>query len=184
MTELTKTFGKYKILSELGRGGFATVYRAKDTTLDREVALKLLDPSRTWEPGFVERFYQEARIASQLKHPNIITIHEIGEVDGQLFIAMELVGGGSIQDRLKQGGAMRIDETVASLMPVAGALDFAHASGVVHRDIKPANILLDPDPDGGLRPVLTDFGLVKALSHSTELTQSGAILGTVEYMAP
>ncbi len=184
MNAQTKTFGKYEILGELGRGGFATVYRAKDITLGREVALKLLDPSRTWEPGFVERFYQEARIAAQLKHPNIITVHEIGEVDGQLFIAMELVRGGSLRDGLEVSGAMGIEETVALLRPVAGALDFAHGNGVVHRDVKPANILLDPSPDGGVRPVLTDFGLVKALSQSTELTQSGAILGTVEYMAP
>ena len=175
---------KYDILEELGKGGFATVYRAKDTMLGREVALKLLHPGRTWEPGFVERFYQEARIVAQLKHPGIITVHEIGEVDGQLFIAMEMVSGGSLLDRLEQEGALGLDETVALLIPVANALEYAHAKGVIHRDVKPANILLDPDPHGGSHSVLTDFGLVKALSHSTELTQLGAILGTVEYMAP
>ena len=184
MTEQTKTFGKYEILGELGRGGFATVYRAKDTTLGREVALKLLDPSRTWELGFVERFYQEARIAAQLKHPNIITVYEIGEIDGQLFIAMELADEGTLAELLEGKGRLSPEESTELLTPIADALDYAHAQGIIHRDIKPANFMLDLNRDGSVRPILSDFGLVKALSHSTELTRSGTVLGTPKYMAP
>jgi len=184
MTEQTNTFGKYEILGELGRGGFATVYRVKDTTLGRQVALKLLDPSRTWEPGFVERFYQEARIAAQLKHPNIITVYEIDEIDGQLFIAMELADQGTLAEPLEGKGRLSPEEATELLTPIADALDYAHAQGIIHRDIKPANFMLDLNRDGSVRPILSDFGLVKALSHSTELTRSGTVLGTPKYMAP
>ncbi|NUQ37353.1 MAG: protein kinase [Caldilineales bacterium] len=180
-----KQFGKYEILGELGRGGFATVYRARDTRLGRQTALKILDPARSWESDFAARFLQEAQAAAQLKHPHIITIYEIDEVEGQLFIAMELIEGGSLRDYLQAGtSALDVGETRALLAPVAAALDHAHAHGMVHRDVKPANILLDRMNDGSVRAVLSDFGMVKALAQSTELTQSGAILGTVEYMAP
>ena len=184
MADLPRVFGKYEIRGEIARGGFATVYRALDTDLDRNVALKVLAPHLSWEANFTARFQQEARVAARLKHPNIVTIYEIGEVDGALFIAMELAEAGSLRDRLAELGELTVGETTKLLEPIASALDFAHANGIIHRDIKPANILLDPNENGGVRPILSDFGLVKALANSTELTQSGAIIGTVEYMAP
>lgn len=184
MPDLPPTFGKYQIKAPLGRGGFATVYRAYDASLDRDIALKILAPHLAWEPDTVARFKQEARIAARLKHPNIVAIHEIGEVDGQIFIAMELIEGESLRDYLKRQGSLSVEETIALLSPIADALDYAHSQGVVHRDVKPANILLETTHHGQTRPVLSDFGLVKSLAQSTEITQSGAVLGTVEYMAP
>lgn len=184
MPDLPPTFGKYQIKAPLGRGGFATVYRAHDASLDRDIALKILAPHLAWEPDTVARFKQEARIAARLKHPNIVAIHEIGEMDGQIFIAMELIEGESLRDHLKRRGSLSVEETIALLSPIADALDYAHSQGVVHRDVKPANILLETTHHGQTRPVLSDFGLVKSLAQSTEITQSGAVLGTVEYMAP
>lgn len=176
--------GKYEIVGSIGRGGFATVYQARDTVLDRYVALKVLAPHLIWDPEFVARFKQEARIAAHLRHPNIVAIYEIDEVEGQLFIAMELVTAGALQTTMQARGPLPLAEAVELLAPIADALDEAHSQGLVHRDVKPANILLDKTRTGALRPLLTDFGLVKALSQHTELTRSGAILGTVEYMAP
>lgn len=185
MNDLHRQFGKYEILGELGRGGFAIVYRARDTKLQRQVALKILDPTRGWEPDFATRFLQEAQAAAQLKHPHIITIYEIDDVDGQLYIAMELAEGGSLRQALQeQPGGFDVAAATGLLAQAAAALDHAHARGMVHRDVKPANILLDVDAKGAQRAILSDFGMVKALAQSTELTQSGAILGTVEYMAP
>ncbi len=184
MADLPRLFGKYEISGEIARGGFATVYRALDTDLERDVALKVLAPHLTWEANFTARFQQEAKVAARLKHSSIVTIYEIGEVDGALFIAMELAQAGSLRDRLAAMGELDVGETIKLLGPIAAALDFAHAHGIIHRDIKPANILLESDEYGGVRPILTDFGLVKALANSAELTQSGAIIGTVEYMAP
>ncbi len=184
MSALPPSFGKYQIQEPLGRGGFATVYRAYDASLDRDIALKILALHLAWEPDTVARFKQEARTAARLKHPNIVAIHEIGEEDGRIFIAMELISGESLRESLQRTGRLSIDEAVAILSPLADALDYAHSQGVIHRDVKPANILLETTHHGGTRPVLSDFGLVKSLAQSTEITQSGAVLGTVEYMAP
>jgi serine/threonine-protein kinase len=184
MADPNSSFGKYEIVRQVGRGGFATVFLARDTTLKREVALKLLHPYYATEPEMAQRFLEEAQTAANLSHPNIITIFEVGDLDGQLFLAMEYVAGGALQTRLEQAGALGLNETVDILAGLADALDYAHGQGLVHRDIKPANILLKPPRQNRPWPVLTDFGLVKALSHSTSLTRSGAVLGTVEYMAP
>lgn len=184
MADPASRLGKYEIVGSIGRGGFATVYQARDTVLDRYVALKVLAPHLIWDPEFVARFKQEARIAAHLRHPNIVAIYEIDEVDGQLFIAMELVTAGALQSTMQARGPLPLTEAVELLAPIADALDEAHSQGLVHRDVKPANILLDKTRTGALRPLLTDFGLVKALSQHTELTRTGAILGTVEYMAP
>ena len=126
----------------------------------------------------------EARTVASLNHPHIITLYEIGDLDGQLFIAMELVEGGSLYQRLESDGPMEVEETIDLLAGVADALDYAHSKGLIHRDIKPANILLRSTHRNRREGVLTDFGLVKALSRSTQLTRSGTILGTLEYMAP
>jgi len=184
LSDDTRSFGKYLIDEQVGRGGFATVYCAWDTTLDREIALKILHPHYTIEPDFAERFLHEARTVASLNHPHIITLYEVGDLDGQLFIAMELVRGGSLYQRLESDGPMGVGEAINLLTGVADALDYAHGKGLIHRDIKPANILLRSTHRNQIEGVLTDFGLVKALSRSTQLTRSGTILGTLEYMAP
>ena len=184
MTTSSRTFGKYEVLAQLGRGGFAVVYRARDTTLDRDVALKLLHAQFSGDPAVAERFIKEAKTVANLDHSNIVTLYEVGNLDGQLFIAMELVDGGSLHQRLQATGPLDLAETVTLLEGVAEALDYAHSQGLVHRDVKPANILLKTTHREQERPLLTDFGLVKALSASSHLTRSDSILGTVEYMAP
>jgi serine/threonine protein kinase len=173
--------GKYRILAEIGKGGFATVYRALDTTLDREVALKLLDPLLMRDATWVGRFHREARAVARLKHPHIVTIHEIAEAEGRLYIAMELVGGPSLAQRIAERGRLSWDETLVILGQVADALDYAHGQGVLHRDLKPGNILLDPQRG----PILTDFGFARLVGESSmSVSVSGGVVGTPAYIAP
>ncbi len=177
----TKQLGEYEIIEELGKGGFATVYRAVDTTLEREVALKVLDPLLMRDPTWVARFQREARAVARLKHPNIVTVYEIGEVEGMLYIAMELVDGPSLKDRITQGGRLSWGETVGIVSQVADALDYAHGEGVLHRDLKPGNILLDPRRGA----VLSDFGFAKLVGESSmSVSASGGVVGTPAYIAP
>ncbi|MBN1922179.1 MAG: SUMF1/EgtB/PvdO family nonheme iron enzyme [Anaerolineae bacterium] len=181
MLAAPQTLGKYRILTELGRGGFATVYRAEDSTLGREVALKVLHPQLLTEAGWVERFHREARAIARLRHPHIVTIYEIGEAEGRLFITMELFKVGSVQDRLAQQGRYSWAEALRLLQQVADALDYAHGEGIIHRDLKPANILLDPHAGA----VLTDFGFAKLVGESSmSLSLSGGVMGTPAYVAP
>ena len=179
MTE--QTLGKYRILEELGHGGFATVYRALDTTLEREVALKVLDPLLMRDEAFVARFQQEARAAASLEHPHIVPIYEVGEGDGRLFIAMRLVRGPSLAQRLATQGRFPWEETLDILRQVSDALAYAHEEDVIHRDIKPHNILLD-ERSGAM---LSDFGFARLVGTSS-LTQSlsGGIVGTPAYIPP
>jgi len=175
--------GKYEIIEELGRGGFATVYKARDVELDRVVAVKVLYPHLTADPGFAARFRQEARAAARLRHPHIVTVYETGEADDQLYIAMEYLPGRTLQALLEAEGALLLERAVLILEQVAEALDYAHAQGVVHRDVKPGNVMVE-ETASGVRATLTDFGLVKALAASTALTSAGTLLGSPEYMAP
>ena len=173
--------GKYRIHSELGQGGFATVYRAVDTTLDREVALKVLDPLLLRDGAWVARFRQEAKAVANLRHPHIISIYEINETDGRLYIAMELARGGSLSDIITARQRLPWSETLHLFQPICAALDYAHGQGVIHRDLKPANILLDPESG----PLLTDFGFARLLSdNSMSMSLSGGVLGTPSYIAP
>ena len=182
MTE-TRHIGKYEILEEIGRGGFATVYKARDTDLERVIALKVLHAYWANEQGFALRFRNEARAAANLRHPNIVTVHEAGEADGQLYIAMEYLPGRTLRDLLEAEGELSLDRALPILEQIADAMDYAHAQGVVHRDIKPANIIVETTARGP-RVTLMDFGLVKALESSTALTSQGTLLGSPEYMAP
>jgi tRNA A-37 threonylcarbamoyl transferase component Bud32 len=183
---MTQRLGKYEIVEEIGKGGFATVYRARDPDLDREVALKVLDPVLMRDPSLVERFRREARAAARLRHPGIVTIHEIGQAEGMLFIAMELLPGPSLKAIVEESAPLPLERAVELLRPLAEALDYAHAQGLIHRDVKPSNAILD----AGGHPVLTDFGLVKAAEESGSaavsltLSQTGMTLGTPAYMAP
>lgn len=177
------TLGQYQILDELGRGGMSVVYKAWQPSLRRYVALKVLQPHLTNDWEFVQRFQQEAIVAANLRHPNIVTIYEVAQQDRQLFIAMEFVEGRSLEAIIKQEGALTLPRTVALLRQVAAALDYAHERRFVHRDIKPANIMVTPDE----RVVITDFGIAKAMEGSgatARITQAGSVLGTLEYMAP
>ena len=179
-TLIGKTIGNFQIVEEIGRGGMATVYKAYQTTLGRYVALKVLPPFFQQDTQFLRRFDQEARAAAQLDHPNIVKIYEAGEADGLHFIAMEYVEGESLQDLLRRTGRpLDLATTAHIIAQVASALDYAHARGVVHRDVKPSNILLTRDG----RAVLTDFGIARAAGFS-RLTQTGAVVGTPEYMSP
>ncbi|MBN1810791.1 MAG: SUMF1/EgtB/PvdO family nonheme iron enzyme [Anaerolineae bacterium] len=170
--------GKYEILEELGRGGFAVVYKARDTTLNRVVALKVLHPQLTADPKFVQRFHQEAQIAAQLNHPHIVTIHEIGEEAGRHYLAMAFLPGRTLDKRLAKGPPA-VGQAISIVEQVADALGAIHKRGLVHRDIKPANIMVDDEGHA----TLLDFGIVRA-AEGTRLTTSMAILGTPEYMAP
>jgi len=183
MSMIGKTLGAYQIISELGRGGMAVVYRAFQPSLNRYVALKVLPEYFQHDPEFVARFKQEAQAAAQLSHPNIVVIHDIGEQAGVYYIAMEYLEGGSLRDRLAQaaaqGGAYDRQEAVSVIEQVGSALDYAHGRGLIHRDVKPANILFGADG----RPRLTDFGIARA-ADTARLTRTGVLLGTPEYMSP
>ena len=182
-----KTISHYRITAELGRGGMGIVYAAEDTKLGRSVALKVLAPDIASDHERVQRFVREAQAASAINHPNIATIYEIDESDGLTFIAMELVEGATLRERISAGIAS-FDEILDLSRQMARALGRAHELGIVHRDIKPENIVVRPD---GLVKIL-DFGLAKLLQDSGEpdatravaLTREGAVMGTARYMAP
>jgi serine/threonine protein kinase len=172
-------FGKYQLLAEIGRGGMGVVYRAHQTDLDRPVALKMILSSRLASPDDVRRFYAEARAAGSLRHPNIVGIHEAGEVHGQHFFAMDFIEGRSLAEEVARGPfePRRAAECVAH---VARAVQYLHEHQMIHRDLKPSNILLAADGT----PYVTDFGLAKALGTNSMHTQSGLIVGTIGYMSP
>jgi formylglycine-generating enzyme required for sulfatase activity/predicted Ser/Thr protein kinase len=178
-----KRIGKYEILEEIGRGGFAVVYKARDTELDRIVALKILHPYWTADPSFVTRFHREAHVAAQLQHPHIVTVYEAGEIEGQLYIAMEYLPGRTLQALLEAESVLSLERALPVLEQVAGALDYAHGQGVIHRDVKPGNIVVE-ETKQGIQATLMDFGLVRAMEGSRVLTSQGTLLGSPEYMAP
>jgi hypothetical protein len=170
--------GRYEIEDMIGIGGMAIVYRAKQLTLGRSVALKLLALELTSD-DFRERFRREGKLAASLDHPNIVPVYDADEADGRLFIAMRLVEGETLAERLRQVGAMPPAKALALLKPIASALDAAHDAGLVHRDVKPQNMLLSAAD----HPYLADFGIAKGDSTST-LTSAGAFVGTVNYSSP
>jgi serine/threonine protein kinase len=170
--------GKYKIIQKIGEGGMGVVYKAKDVKLDRTVALKFLSPELIKDKAAKKRFIQEAKTAAALNHTNITVIHEIGEDEGQMFIAMEYIKGESLKDRLG-AGQLDIDDTKDIALQVASGLQEAHEKGIVHRDIKPANVMLTEKS----QVKITDFGLAK-LSSGVNLTKTSMIVGTVAYMSP
>ncbi len=177
------TMGQYQILDELGRGGMAVVYKAWQPSLRRYVALKVLLPYLGGDLEFIQRFQQEAIVAANLSHPHIVTIYEVGQQEGYIFIAMEYVEGKSLEQVILDQGALPLERAIRILRQVAEALDYAHKRRFLHRDIKPANILLAEDD----RVVITDFGIAKALEGSgatARLTASGTVLGTPAYMSP
>ncbi len=183
------TLSHYRIVSKIGEGGMGEVYLAQDTKLDRKVALKILPADVAAHPDRMKRFVQEARAASSLNHPNIITIHEIGETASGHFIGTEFIDGETLRERMSRGG-VELSDTLDIVLQVASALTAAHGAGIVHRDIKPENIMLRRD---GIVKVL-DFGLAKLVEQTpldaeaeTRMqvqTQAGVILGTAAFMSP
>jgi len=181
-----ESIAQYEITKELGRGGFAVVYRARDTRMGREVALKVIHNVPADEAAFIQRFQQEARTAAGLRHPNIVPVYDFGDADGTLYLAMALIGEGrTLRDLLAEQAPLSLEQVLPILAPLADALDYLHQRDppLTHRDVKPANVLLEGEGDS-LEVVLTDFGLVRSMEASTELTRSGTILGTPAYMAP
>ena len=173
-----ETIGRYQLVEKLGQGGMGVVYRAFDTLLQRVVAVKLI--SSTLENGDEqrERFFREARAAGQLSHRNIITIHDLGEHEGQPYLAMEYLEGEDLQRRLARREPMGLLRKVEIAMEICDGLDYAHGHGVIHRDIKPANIFIT---DSGTAKIL-DFGLARLVT--SQLTNSNMMMGTISYMAP
>src|SRR5579863_2372937 len=179
-------FGSYEILQKLGAGGMGDVYRARDIRLDREVAIKTLSPDRCSQSDALSRFEQEARSASALNHPNIVTIYETGHENGTHYIAMELVNSETVRSLLA-GGSIPFRKSVAIAAQIADGLAKAHEVGLIHRDLKPENLMVSQD---GTAKVL-DFGLAKLLKpdrgssdSSTTITEHGTVVGTVGYMSP
>lgn len=182
----TNVFGKYVVTRRLGRGGMAEVFLARDPVLERPVAIKVIYPHLSSDPGFGERFCREAKVVASLRHPHIVQLYDFdvhAERD-QPFMVLEYLSGGTLKDRLAalrdQGKRMPLAEIVRILDPIASALDYAHAHGAVHRDVKPANILFTP----GGEPVLTDFGISKLLGESAQISLSGSVIGSPAYMSP
>jgi len=172
------TFSNYKVESLLGRGGMGVVYLARDLSLERRVALKLIAPELAQDEEFRARFLREPKLAASLDHPNVIPIYEAGEHDGQLYLAMRYVEGSDLRTLLKRESKLSPERTLAILAQVAGALDAAHRRALVHRDMKPANVLLDEDDHA----YLTDFGITKQLGGAS--TDTGRLVGTLDYLAP
>ncbi len=175
---IDKAISRYKILEKLGGGDMGVVYKARDLKLDRFVALKFLPHHLSADEEEKKRFIHEAKAASALNHPNICTIHEIDEAEGQQFIAMEFVEGASLKEKIA-AGPLKIDEAINLATQVAEGLQAAHEKGITHRDIKPANVMIT---NKGQAKIM-DFGLAK-LAGRTVVTKEGMTLGTVAYMSP
>ncbi len=176
---LGETISHYKILEKLGEGGMGVVYKARDTKLDRTVAIKLLPAHMSADPEAKKRFVQEAKSASALDHPNICTIHEIDETeDGATFIVMACYQGQTLRELINEG-PLEIDKAVDIASQISSGLAKAHENGIVHRDIKPPNIILTTD--GHVK--ILDFGIAK-LESATRITREGSTLGTAGYMSP
>lgn len=172
-------FPGYSVVCEIGRGGMATVYRARQVMLDRDVALKVLIPALAADPANAQRFLQEARMLASLEHPHVVPVYDVGVTpDGSHYFSMQLLENGDFTVRLRRGVSEA--ELVRVLTAVADALAYAHARGYVHRDVTPANVLFDADD----KPRLTDFGIARAMTATSRITASGLSVGTSHYMSP
>ncbi len=171
--------GDYELLEEIGRGGMGVVYRARQISLDRIVAVKMILSGRLASQAEVARFYAEAHAAATLDHPNIVPVFEVGRLDGQHFFSMGYVAGHTLSDQLLDG-PFKPREAAAVMRDVAAAVDFAHRKGIIHRDIKPANVLIDADR----RVRITDFGLASSSAADSHLTVTGQMLGSPNFMSP
>ncbi len=176
---INQRLGQYQISAVLGRGGMATVYLARQTSMDRDVAIKVMARELADDEQFIARFQHEAQVIARLQHPHILPVIDFGREGKNIYIVMRLVRGGSLDDRLK-GGPLELPLASRMLSQIASALTFAHEQGIIHRDLKPNNVLLDERDNA----YLTDFGIAKMLAGTSKLTATGNILGTPAYMAP
>jgi serine/threonine protein kinase len=181
--EVGSTFAGHRIDGIAGRGGMGVVFRATDLVLERRVALKLITPRLSSDPTFRARFERECRMAAAIDHPNVVPVYHAGEEEGQLYVTMRYVEGSDLGTLLKRERWLEPPRAIAIVEQVAGALDEAHAHGLVHRDIKPANVLL-AERGGRERAYLTDFGVSKERTRASDLTATGIAIGSVDYMAP
>jgi hypothetical protein len=169
----------YRILRPIGEGGMASVFLAVQESLDREVALKVMSPALAANAEFAGRFVVEGKITAKLQHPNLVTVHDIGSHNGVYYLAAEYVPGGTLKERIAEGG-LSVAHALDIATDIAQGLDFAHEKGFVHRDVKPGNVLFRKDG----RVVLADFGIAKAMDGSNSSTVAGASIGTPDYMSP
>ncbi len=190
MTDMVgRTLGRYQLNKLLGEGGMGAVYKGRDITLQRDVAVKIMHAQFVRQPDFRDRFLQEARTAARFNHPSVVQVFDFGQTQDALYIVMEFIPGDNLgkllTDLRSQKKWIRLDEALELLRQVALALDYAHKHGVLHRDIKPANIMLRPEPSDSLpyRPVITDLGLAKLVGQAG-ITQDGTSMGTPAYMSP
>jgi serine/threonine-protein kinase len=177
--DLPCQFGDYELVEELGRGGMGVVFRARQLSLKREVAVKMLLRGQLASPDDEARFLREAESVARLNHPAIVPVYEVGEEDGRLFFSMKYVSGETLSHRLA-AGPLPPRQTANILTSVCRAVDYAHREGVLHRDLKPSNIIIDENGD----PHVSDFGLARPIAGAADLTRTGAVLGTPAYMAP
>jgi tRNA A-37 threonylcarbamoyl transferase component Bud32 len=180
--------GGYKNLELIARGGMGEVYKARHPNLNRTVAIKVLSAYFKDDPGFNKRFAREAKTMAQLRHPNIINIHDFGDQEGLPFIVMEYLTGETLSQVMARQGYISIEEALPLLQDLASALDYAHQQGVIHRDIKPSNVIVEPittlTTGRTERAILMDFGIARFVSENTVLTGSGDVLGTADYISP
>ena len=174
-----QTLGPYRLISQIGAGGMATVYKAYQPSMDRYVAIKVLPPYLSQDEQFARRFQREAKAVAKLEHAHILPVHDYGEAEGITYLVMRFVEGGTLKQRITQG-TPSLSEVVRLMGQIGDALDYAHRLGVIHRDVKPANVLID----GQGNTYLTDFGLARMMEASDQLTASGVGVGTPAYMSP
>jgi len=180
MSEPTLLNNRYQIEGRLGSGGMAVVYRARDLTLERTVAIKILREDYSSDPAFRERFHQEAKAAANLAHPSIVTIHDFGLDMGRLFIVMEFVPGTDLKTILQSRRNFTVDEALPLMIQAAAGVGYAHRAGLVHCDIKPQNMLVTPDQ----RLKVTDFGIARALASIQPDEQTNVVWGSPQYFSP
>ncbi len=180
MREGTLLNDRYQLLDRLGSGGMADVFRARDLMLDRYVAIKILRKDYTANPGFQERFRQEARAAANLSHPNIVTVHDFGLAAEQIYIVMEYIPGTDLKSLLRRRGRFSVDEAIPLIVQACAGIGYAHRAGLVHCDVKPHNMLVMPDQ----RLKVTDFGIARALATIHPDERSEVVWGSPQYFSP